>query len=173
VSKCDLCVSLQKRETHVQQEAAPECDLRVSLLKRKSLVQQCEVRVQPPEAKFKCELLSPHPHGFEASSSDTPATDLRDYFARKRSTPQITPQYHYEQFISAVLSDCHCNFQMTKPSIFSLLSNASNSNSAKKRQSRRKKSFSGTKYPKMTSNIVGASTTQSKSKRKQLAFSSE
>ena len=75
MSKRDLCVSLQKRETRVQQEAAPERDLRVSLLKRKSHVQQREVHVQPQEAKFKCELLSPHPHGFEASSSDILATD--------------------------------------------------------------------------------------------------
>jgi len=103
VSKCDLRVSLQKRESHIQQEATLECDLRVSL-------QKCEFCIQPQDAKFKYELEIPHPHGFEASISDTPATDLRDYLARKRSAHQIAPQCHCEQLISAVLSNCHCSF---------------------------------------------------------------
>ena len=59
IPKREVCISLQKRETRVQQEAAPECDYHVSLQKR-------EVRVQSQEAKYKCELVSPHPHGFEA-----------------------------------------------------------------------------------------------------------
>ena len=45
------------------------------------------------------ELGSPHPHEFEASSSDTPATDPRDYLVRKRSAHQIAPQCHYDQLI--------------------------------------------------------------------------
>jgi len=81
------------------------------------------------------------------------------------SAHQIAPQCHYEQLISAVLYDCHCNFQMTKLSVFNRLSKASNSNSAKRRQSR-KKSISDAEYPKVTSNMVGASNTPSKSKRK-------
>jgi len=64
------------------------------------------------------------------------------------------------------------NYQMTKPSVFSLLSKASNSNSAKRGQSRKKKSFSDPEYPEVTSNMIGPSTTPSKSKGKQLAFSS-
>ena len=62
---------------------------------------------------------------------------------------------------------------MTKSSVFSLLSKASNSNSTKRRQSREKKSFSDAKYMKVTSNMVGPSTTPSKSKEKQLALSSK
>ena len=33
----------------------------------------------------RCKAKSPHSHGFEASSSDTPVTDLRDFLTRKRS----------------------------------------------------------------------------------------
>jgi len=110
VSKHDLRDSLQKCETCVQQEAAPKYDLRVSL-------QKCEVRVQPQDAKFKCELVSLHLHEFEASSSYTPATDLRDYLMRKWSTNQIASQCHYERLISTVLYDYHCNFRMTKLSV--------------------------------------------------------
>jgi len=60
---------------------------------------------------------------------------------------------------------------MTKSSVFSPLSKTSNSNSAKRQRSRKK--FSDVEYPEVTSNIAGPSTTPSKSKRKQLAFSSE
>ena len=79
---------------------------------------------------------SPHPQGFEASSLDVPSTDLRNYLTRKRSIHQITPQCHYKRLISAVLLDCHCDFQITKPSIFSRLSVASHS--AKRRWSERR-----------------------------------
>ena len=92
---------------------------------------------------------------------------------RKRSAHQVASQCHCEHLISAVLSDCHHNFQMTKPSVFSLLSKVSNSNSIKRQQSRKKKSFSGTEYPEVTFNIVGPSTPLSNSKGKQLAFSSK
>jgi len=46
----------------------------------------------------------PSPHVFEASSLNTPTTDLRNYLTRKMSVHQIAPQCHCEQFISAVLS---------------------------------------------------------------------
>ena len=49
--------------------------------------------VQPQEAMFKYELRSSHPMGFKC---------------------------HCEQFMSAVLFDHHCNFQMTELSIFIL-----------------------------------------------------
>ena len=51
------------------------------------------------------------------------------------------------------------------------MSKASNSNSAKRRQSHKKKLFSDAEYPKVTSNMVGLSTTSSNSKGKQLALS--
>jgi len=43
--------------------------------------------------------------------------DLRDYLIRKRSIHQIAPRCHCEQLISTILSDCHCGFQINKPSI--------------------------------------------------------
>ena len=95
VSKHDLCISLQKRKMHVQQEAALECDFRVSL-------QKYEIRVQTQDVKFKYELESPHPHRFEASSSDIPATDLKVYLTRKTSAHQIAPQCHCVQLILMV-----------------------------------------------------------------------
>jgi len=147
-----------------------------------------EVRVSTPrEVRFstkKCETdvhngmssrhkkpKNPHPHGFEVCSSDVPAMDLRDYLTRKRSVHQITPQCHCERLISVVLSDCHYSFQITKPSVFSRLSAASNS--AKRRRSQKKKSFSDVKYTEATANMMGPSFTPSKFKRKQLAVSSE
>jgi len=144
----------------VQHKAAPECDLCVSLLKH-------ECRVQLQVAKFESELGNPDSHGFEASSSDTLT------LTRKRSIHQIAPQFHCEQLILAVLSDCHCGCQITKlsdchcgcqitkPSVFSWLSKASNSNSVKRRRSR-KKSFSDIEYPEVTSNMVSPSTTPSR-----------
>jgi len=47
------------------------------------------------------------------------------------------------------------------------------SNSAKRRRSWKKKSFSDVEYPEVTANMVGPSLTPSKSKGKQLAVSSE
>jgi len=72
----------------------------------------------------------------------TPFTNLRDYLTRKRSVHQITPQYHCERLISVVFSDCHCDFQVTRPLIFSQLSKASTTSSAKRRCSCKKNSFS-------------------------------
>ena len=60
---------------------------------------------------------------------------------------------------------------MNKPSIFSGLSTALES--AKRRRSRKKKSFSDIKYPEVTANMVGLRFTLNKSKGKQLAVSSE
>ena len=47
-----------------------------------------ESSVQPQVAKFKSKLGRPHPHGFEANSSDTPSASLRVYLTRKRSVHQ-------------------------------------------------------------------------------------
>ena len=125
----------------------------------------------PPQvAKISTELQSPHPHEFEASSSDTPATDLRGYLTRKRSIHQIAIQFHCEQLISALLSDCHYNSLMTKSSVFSRLSNSS---SSKRQRFHKKKSFYDVEYLEVTSNKVGLSVTARKSKGKQLALNSE
>ena len=67
-----------------------------------------ETRIQNGMSSRYKQPKSPHPHGFEASSSDVPATDLRDYLTMKKSVHQITPQCHCERLISLVLSDCHC-----------------------------------------------------------------
>ena len=95
----DVCVSIKKHETCIQNSMSS--------------------RHKKPK--------SPHPYWLEACSSDISITDLRDYLIKKRSIHQITPQCHCERLISAILSDCHCGLQITKPSIFSRLSAASNS----------------------------------------------
>ena len=87
------------------------------------------------------ELGSPHPHAFEASSLDTPATHLRDYLTQKRNVYQITPQCCCERLITTVLSECHCSFHTSKSSVFNQLSTALASNSAKRHHSCKKKSF--------------------------------
>jgi len=56
---------------------------------------------------------------------------------------------------------------------FNLLSAAQASNSAKRCRSHKKKSFSDAEYAEVTSNIVGPSTTTSKSKGKQLSVDFE
>ena len=73
----------------------------------------------------------------------------------------------------AVHSERHCDFQMTKPSVFNRLSMASNSSSAKRRRSRKKKSFSDIEYLEVIFNMVGPSVMLSKSKERQLTLSSE
>ena len=73
---------------------------------------------------------SPHPYGFEASSSDTPAMDLRDYLTWKYSAHQITPQCCCERLIMAVLFECYCISHTSKPLVFNRLSVASASNLA-------------------------------------------
>ena len=62
---------------------------------------------------------------------------------------------------------------MSKASVFNQLSAISTSNLAKRRHSCKKKLFSDVEYPEVASNMVGPSTTPSKSKRKQLALNSE
>jgi len=74
-SERDLHVSLSKRDTRVQPQVSSEHDLCVSLIKR-------DRRVQPQMAKISSELGSPYPHGFKASSLETP-TNLRDYSTEK------------------------------------------------------------------------------------------
>ena len=101
-------------------------------------VPERDLRVQPEVPTFKSELGDPNPHGFKTGSSDTLSTDLRDYLIKKKNVHQITPQCHCERLISAVLSYCHCGFQMTKSSIFSRSSKTSTTNSAKRRRSRKK-----------------------------------
>jgi len=124
-------------------------------------------------AKNSTELRSPHPHGIKASSSDTPAMDLMDYLTQKKSIHQIAPQCCCERLISSVLSECHCSSNTSKLLVFNQLSVALASNSAKGHFSHRKKSLSNEEYPEVTSNMVGPSTTPSKSKGKQLAVNSE
>jgi len=58
-----------------------------------------EARIQKGMSLRHTEPKSPHPYGFEASSSNAPATDLRDYLIRKKSVQKITPQSHCEHFI--------------------------------------------------------------------------
>ena len=97
---------------------------------------------------------------------DTPVMDLRDYLIKKRSVHQITFQCYCERLIMAVLSQCHCNSHTSKPLVFVRLSATPVSNSAKRRRSRKKKSFSDAEYPEVTSNMVGLCITLSKPKGK-------
>ena len=66
-----------------------------------------------------------------------------------------------------VLLECHCNSHTSKPSVFNRLLAAPVSNSAKRRRSLKKKSFSDVEYPEVTLNMVGQCTTPSKYKGKQ------
>jgi len=158
-----------------------ECEARVANSKRDSLfstkyeirvlTKQHETRVQHCISSRHKMPKNSHPQGFEASSSDAPSTDLRDYLISKSSIHQIAPQCHCEQLITAILSDCHCGFQTNKPSVFSRLSLALEA--AKRRRSQKKKSFSHVEYLEVTAKMVGPRFTPSKSKGKQLAISSE
>ena len=65
-----------------------------------------------------------------------------------------------------MLSECHC-----KQSIFKQLSFTSLSFSAKRCRSHTKRTFSDAEYPKITANVVGPSTTPSRSREKQPAVS--
>ena len=62
---------------------------------------------------------------------------------------------------------------ISKPSIFKRLSVTLPSNLVKRCRARKKRSFSDVEYPEVTFNIVGPSTTLSKSKGKQLAINFE
>ena len=70
-----------------------------------------------------------------------------------------------------MLSECRCSSHVSKQSVFRRL--ISTSRSAKRRPSHRKRTFSDTEYPEVTANMVGPSTTPSRSRRKQLAVSSD
>ena len=72
--KREVHVSLPEREIHVEEQGLLKRDLRIS-------THTCEVRVQPPKAKKSAELESPHPHGFETSSSNNLTIDLSDYLS--------------------------------------------------------------------------------------------
>ena len=152
-------------------QAQPTLEIRVSTPREVNVsTKQRETCIQNGMSSRHRKPKSPHPQWFEISSSDVSTADLRDYLTRKKSVHQITPQCHCERLISAVLSDCHCSFYITKPSIFSQLSAALNS--AKRRRSQKKKSFFDVEYPEVTANMTGSSSTPSKSKGKQLAVSS-
>jgi len=73
------------------------------------------------------------------------------------------------------LSECQCSLHTSKQSVYNQLSVAPISNSAERRRSRRKRTFfnTDTEYPEVTSNMVGPSTSPSKSKRKQQIVSSD
>ena len=124
-------------------------------------------------ARVKIYPKSPHPRGFEASLSDTPVIDLKDYLIKKRSIHQITSQCSCKWLIMAVLSKCHYNSHMNKSSVFNWLSAVPISNSAKRRLSCKKKSFSDVEYPEVTSNMVGPCTISSKSNGKQSVVCSD
>ena len=123
--KCETHVlSISERDAHVSNY---KCDGRVSAPRKVRIsIKQRDTRVQHGMSSRHKMPKSPHPQGFETSSSDVLSTDLRDYLTRKRSVHQITHQYHCERLISAVFSDCHCSFQITKPLVFNQLSTASN-----------------------------------------------
>ena len=62
-------------------------------------IKKHETRIQNGMSLRHIKPRGPHPQGFEASSSEVPMTDLRDYLRRKRNVhqiTQITPQCHYE-----------------------------------------------------------------------------
>ena len=86
---------------------------------------------------------------------------------------KITPQCYCERLIMVVLSKCHCISHMSKLSVFNRLSTSSPSNLVKRRHPYKKRLFPKVEYLDVTFNMVIPSTTPSKSKRKQLAISSE
>ena len=87
---------------------------------------------------------------------------------KKRNVHQITPLCCCERVITTVLSECHY-----KQSVFKQLSSVSFSRSAKRRHSCTRRTFSDAEYPEVTANMVGPSTTPSKTKGKQPTVSSD
>ena len=77
------------------------------------------------------------------------------------------PQCCYERLITTVLSERHCSSHASKQSVFNQLSVAPPSRSAKRHHSCKKRTFSDTEYPEVIANMVGPSTTPSKTKGKQ------
>ena len=114
-----------KRETRVLRQTQPTLEVRISIPREVYVsTNKHEIRIQNGMYLRHKEPKSPHPHGVWASSSDIPATDLRDYLTKKRSVHQITPQCHCEKLITAAFFDCHCSFQITMPLVFNWLSAA-------------------------------------------------
>ena len=127
VSECDSHISDPKRlrvsdpkcEIRVLRQAQPTMEDRISTPHEVHVsIKKRETRIQNGMSSRHKKPKSSHPQGFEASSSDVLETYLRDYLIRKMSVHQIIPQCHCERLISAVLSDYHCGFQITKFSIF-------------------------------------------------------
>ena len=165
--KREVRALVPKRETRIQpvlernsRILTTQCEVRV--LNQIVPKREAKTRIQPQMARIKADPKSPHPQGFEASPLDTPATNLRDYLIKKKSVLKITPIYCSELLITAILSECRCNSDKSKPLVFNQLSAALVSNSAKRRRFQNKKSFSDKEYPEVTSNMVGPCTTLSK-----------
>lgn len=170
ITQPDLRVYPRERGSHVARSAAKRrkprvCHhLRISVQPNDHVSMPYDLRVfSPMLRKFSrsevahadTELGVPHVHSNEVQiSSDQ--LNLRDYLTRKRSIQQITPQYHCKQLISAMLSYCHCGFQMTRPSVFSRLSNVSATSLSKRRRLRKKKATTETKYHEVTFNMTSA-----------------
>jgi len=168
VPERDSWVSNTRHDVRILGQTQPTLEVRVSTPREVCVsIKKCETHVQNGMSLRYKEPKSPHPYEFEASSSDVAATDPKYYLIRKRSVHQITLQCHCKRLISAVLSDCHCDFQITKPLIFSRLSAASSS--SKRWWSWKKESISNVEYPKVTAKMVGPSPTPSKSKGRQLS----
>jgi len=72
-----------------------------------------------------------------------------------------------------VLFECHCSSHVSKQSVFNQLSAMPTSRSGKRRRSRTKRTFSDMKYPKVTTNMVGPSTTPNMTQEKQPIVSSD
>jgi len=80
-----------------------------------------------PRIMLNLEVL---PHGFKASSSSSPATDLRDYLTKKWSVHQITLQCCCKRLITTILSEYHSSLHTSKLLVFNRLSVTPPSNSA-------------------------------------------
>ena len=68
---------------------------------------------------------------------------------------------------TAVLSECHYSWHVSKQSVFNRLSTTLLSHLAKKRHSHTRRTFSDVEYPEVTTIMVGPSITPSKIKGKQ------
>ena len=134
----------------------------------------CNARLTfSPTAKVRRELKSPYPQRLEAGLFDPPLTDLRDYLTKKRSVHQITPPCCCERLITVVLSEYHCNLHVSKQSVFKWLSSMLVSRLAKRHHSRTRRTFYDVEYPEVTANMMGPSTTPSRTKGKQPIVNSD
>ena len=154
--------SQQRHETRISK---PKCESRVYSTERELRISEpCDPETYVSELRRKINIRSPR--RLEACLFDPPSTDLRDYFTKKRSVHQITPQYCCERLITSMLSECQCSSHVSKQSVFNWLSSMPVSQSGKRCLSRMTRIFSDVEYPEVTVNIVGPSTTPSKTKRK-------